>query len=457
MTTQSALADFRSAVRGSVLSPSDDGYDAAREIFNAMIDHRPALIVRCVSAADVVACVDFARAHGLAVSARGGGHNVSGKSVVDGGLMIDLGPMKSCRVDPAGRTACAEPGLTLAEFDRDCQAFGLATTMGAVSPTGIAGLTLGGGIGWLCGKHGLACDNLLSVDIVTADGRLRTASLSEHPDLFWAVRGGGANVGIVTSFEYQLHQVGPVIGGGIVFPAAKARRVLAFYDELARGCPDDLSVNAALATADDGTPVVGIAVGWCGALDVGERILKPLRTFETPIVDTIAPMRYVDLQRGGDAAFPRGRRHYWKAGFQRRLEAAAIDTMIDFAARRPSPFTRIGLQQMHGAAARMSPTATAFAHRRDQWDFMALSQWENADDDEQDIRWTRELYAAMEPYLEHAVYVNDLSEDESDRVREAYGANYERLAAVKATYDPTNFFRGNQNVATAAAVTGQAR
>ena len=457
MTTQSALADFRSAVRGSVLSPSDDGYDAAREIFNAMIDHRPELSVRCVSAADVVACVEFARAHGLAVSARGGGHNVSGKSVVDGGLMIDLGPMKSCRVDPARRTARAEPGLTLAEFDRDCQAFGLATTMGAVSPTGIAGLTLGGGIGWLCGKHGLACDNLLSVDIVTADGQLRTASLSEHADLFWAVRGGGANVGIVTSFEYQLHQVGPVIGGGIVFPAAKTRRVLAFYDELARGCPDDLSVNTALATADDGTPVVGIAVGWCGALDVGERILKPLRTFETPIVDTIAPMRYVDLQCGGDAAFPRGRRHYWKAGFQRRLEAAAIDTMIDFAARRPSPLTRIGLQQMHGAAARVSPTATAFAHRRDQWDFMALSQWENADDDEQNIRWTRELYAAMEPYLEHAVYVNDLSEDESDRVREAYGANYERLAAVKATYDPTNFFRGNQNVATAAAVTGQAR
>jgi FAD/FMN-containing dehydrogenase len=447
MISESVLADFRSAVRGSVLEPDDAAYDQTRQVFNAMIDHRPALIARCISAADVVACVGFAQAHGLAVSARGGGHNASGKAVADGGLMIDLAPMKGCRIDPARRTARAEPGLTLAEFDRDCQAFGLATTMGAVSPTGIAGLTLGGGIGWLCGKYGLACDNLLSVDIVTADGRLRTASPSEHADLFWAVRGGGANVGIVTSFEYCLHEVGPVLGGGIVFPFTKARRVLAFYDELARGCPDKLSVNAALATADDGAPVAGISVAWCGALDIGERLLQPLRTFETPIADMIAPMRYVDRQRGNDAVFPRGRRHYWKAGFQRRLEAAAIEVMIDFAARRPSPYTRISLQQMHGAAARVSPTETAFAHRHDQWEVQMLSQWLDAADDERNIRWARELYAAMEPYLEHAVYVNMLGEDESDRVREAYGRNYERLASIKAAYDPTNFFRSNQNVA----------
>ena len=450
MISQSVLADFRSAVRGSVLVPGDPAYDETRQVFNAMIDHRPALIARCISAADVVACVGFAQAHGLAVSARGGGHNVSGKSVADGGLMIDLAPMKGCRVDSARRTVRAEPGLTLAEFDRDCQAFGLATPMGAVSPTGIAGLTLGGGFGWLCGKYSLACDNLLSVDIVTADGRPRTASPSEHADLFWAVRGGGANVGIVTSFEYRLHEVGPVLGGGIVFPFAKAKRVFAFYDELAHDCPDELSVNAALATAADGAPVVGISVGWCGALDVGERILKPLRTFETPITDMIRPMRYVDLQCGGDVNFPRGRRHYWKAGFQQRLEAAAIDVMIDFAARRPSPYTRISLQQMHGAAARVSPTETAFAHRHDQWEVQILSQWLGAADDERNIRWAREVYAAMEPHLEHAVYVNSLGGDESDRVREAYGRNYERLAAIKGAYDPTNFFRSNQNVATAA-------
>ena len=449
MISEFALADFRSAVRGSVIVPGDPAYDQSRQIFNAMIDHRPVAIARCIGAADVVACVGFARAHGLAVSARGGGHNASGKAVVDDGLMIDLEPMKGCRIDPARRTARAEPGLTLAEFDRDCQAFGLATTMGAVSPTGIAGLTLGGGIGWLCGKYGLACDNLLSVDIVTADGRLRTASPSEHADVFWAVRGGGGNVGIVTSFEYRLHEVGPVLGGGVIFPFTKAQRVLAFYDELARGCPDELSVNAALATADDGAPVVGINVAWCGPLDVGERLLKPLRTFETPIADTIAPMRYVDRQRAGDANFPRGRRHYWKAGWQRRLEATAIDVMIDFAARRPSRYTRISLQQMHGAAARVSPTETAFPHRHDQWELQMLSQWLDADDDEPNVRWARELYVAMEPYLEHAVYVNMLGGDESDRIREAYGCNYDRLAAIKATYDPTNFFRSNQNVAMA--------
>jgi hypothetical protein len=368
MITRPELAELRAALSGAVLAPGELDYDASRQVFNAMVDCRPALIARCATAADVAACVGFAQAHGLAVSARGGGHNVSGKAVVDGGLMIDLSPMKGCRVAPVRRTARAEPGLTLAEFDQECQAFGLATTMGAVSPTGIAGLTLGGGFGWLCGKHGLACDNLLSVDIVTADGRLRRASPSEHPDLFWAVRGGGANLGVVTSFEYRLHEVGPVLGGGIVFPAAKAKRVLAFYDEFARGCPDELSVNAALWAAADGVPVVGIAVAWCGALDVGDRVLSALRRFETPLADMIAPMRYVDRQRTSDSFFPRGRRHYWKAGWQRRLTPAAIDVMIEFAARRPSPYTRLSLQQMHGAAARVPPTATAFAHRHDQWE-----------------------------------------------------------------------------------------
>src|SRR5262245_10401337 len=256
MTSGSALQELRAAVRGLVLTPADAAYDEARRIFNAMIDHRPALIARCTGAADVVACVQFARASGLAVSARGGGHNISGRAVVDGGLMIDLSPMKGCRVDPVRRTVRAEPGLTLAEFDHECQAFGLVTTMGAVSPTGIAGLTLGGGFGWLCGKFGLACDNLLSVDVVTADGRLRTASPAEHADLFWALRGAGANFGVVTSFEYRLHELGPVLGGGVAFPLEKAKRVLAFYDEFTRSAPDELSVNAAIATAPDGTSVV---------------------------------------------------------------------------------------------------------------------------------------------------------------------------------------------------------
>jgi FAD/FMN-containing dehydrogenase len=438
--------DLRSALRGEVLVPGDHGYDTARRIFNAMIDRRPAAIARCAGAADVVTCVGFARAQRLEVSIRGGGHNVSGKAVCEGGLMIDLTPMKSVRVDPLRRLVRAEPGLTLGELDRDGQRFGLATPTGIVSATGIAGLTLGGGIGWLGGKHGLACDNVTSVDIVTADGRLVVASPDDHADLFWAVRGGGANLGVVTSFEYRLHPVGPVLGGAVVWPIDQARSVLRLYDEFARGCPDELSANAGFATAEDGATVLGVAVAWIGPLDAGERALKPLRSFGRPLADMIGPMSFVELQRGGDAAFPPGRRHYWKGGFLRRLDHAAIDTLIHFAATRPSPYTQIGLQQMHGAAARVSPADAMFAHRHDQWDCLLLSQWEGPGDDERNIRWTRDVHAAMEPYLERAVYVNDLGDDESDRVPAAYGANYDRLATIKGTYDPDNVFRWNQNV-----------
>lgn len=447
MIKQCALDDFRSTLRGDILLPQDADYDATRRIFNAMIDRRPALIARCASAADVVACIGFKRAEALEISVRGGGHNVSGKAVCDGGLMIDLSRMKGCRVDPLRRRVRAEAGLTLADLDRDCQAFGLATPTGIVSPTGIAGLTLGGGIGWLGGKHGLSCDNLESVDIVTADGRLLVAAPTEHPDLFWAVRGGGANLGVVTSFEYRLHEVGPVVGGGIAWPLARAKHVLPFYDEFARACPDELSLNAGFFTMEDGTKVVGVKVAWIGPLDVGERLLKPLRSLDSPIADGIAPMSFVDLQRGGDGAFPRGRRHYWKASFLRRLEQGAIDVLVEFTATCPSPYTQVGLQQMHGQAARVSPTETAFAHRHDQWDCLILTQWDDSADDERNIRWTRELHAALRPWVEDAVYVNNLGDDEADRVRSAYGANFDRLAAVKAKYDPDNFFRGNQNVA----------
>jgi FAD/FMN-containing dehydrogenase len=443
------IDDLRSALRGEVLLPQDVAYDDTRRIFNAMIDHRPALIARCAGAADIVTCVEFARAQGLEVSMRGGGHNVSGKAVCHAGLMIDLAGMKSARVDPRRRVVQAEPGLTLAELDRDCQRFGLATPTGIVSPTGIAGLTLGGGIGWLGGKHGLACDNLISVDIVTADGKLLTASETEHADLFWAVRGGGANLGVVTSLEYRLHEIGPVLGGAVAWPLDQAKRVLRFYGEFAQAAPDELCANAGFATAEDGTAVLGIAVAWIGSLDAGEQVLKPLRSHGNPLADAVMPMSFIDLQRGGDSAFPPGRRHYWKGGFLRRLSPEAIDVLVHFAATLPSPQTQIGLQQMHGSAARVSSTATAFAHRHDQWDCLMLTQWDRRADDEQNIRWTRELYARMEPHLERAVYVNDLGGDEGDRIRSAYGANYDRLAAVKAKYDPTNFFRWNQNVTTA--------
>jgi FAD/FMN-containing dehydrogenase len=445
-----AIRELRAALTGQALAPGDAGYDAARRIFNAMVDRRPALIARCVSGADVVACVELARARGLDVSVKGGGHNVSGKAVCEGGLMIDLSPMKGVQVDAQRRVARAEPGLTLGELDRACQAFGLATPTGNVSPTGIAGLTLGGGIGWLNGKHALACDNVLSVDIVTADANLQTASADEHADLFWAVRGGGANVGVVTSFEYRLHPVGPVLGGGLAWPLDRARRVLAFYDEFARGCPDELCVNAGFATAEDGAPVLGVGVAWIGDLDAGERLLKPLRSFERPLADGIEPRSYVAIQSGGDGTFPTGRRQYWKGGFLRRLGPETVEVLLHFAATRPSPHTPIALQQMHGAAARVPSTETAFAHRHDQWDFVILSQWNSAVDDERNIRWTRDFHAAMAPHLEQAVYVNDLGADEPERVRAAYGASYDRLVAVKAKYDPANFFRGNQNVVVAA-------
>ncbi|HET9489843.1 MAG TPA: FAD-binding oxidoreductase [Methylomirabilota bacterium] len=449
MMRTALLTDFRASLRGEALTPGDPEYDRARRVYNAMIDRRPAVIVRCAGAADVVASIAFARANGLRVAARGGGHNVSGKAVPEGGVMIDLSPMKACRVDVGRRLARAEAGLTLAEFDHSCQAFGLATTTGIVSTTGIAGLPLGGGIGWLNGRYGLACDNVVSVEIVTADGQTRTASADEDPDLFWAVRGGGGNVGIVTSFEYRLHPVGLVLGGGIAFPLAQGARVLRFYEQFARECPDELSVNAGVGALPDGSPFLGVAVAWCGPLDAGERALKPLRTFLTPLADMIAPMSYVDLQRGGDEGFPRGRRHYWKAGFLRRLDAAAIDVLLDFAARRPSPHTQIGLQQMHGAAARVAPGVTAFPHRRDQWDCLILSQWDRPEDDAANIAWTRAFYTAMTPHLERDVYVNDLGDDEADRVPAAYGSNLGRLAAIKTKYDPENVFHANQNVAPA--------
>jgi FAD/FMN-containing dehydrogenase len=444
--TAPALGDLRSALRGQILCPGDTNYDTVRRIYNAMIDRRPALIARCGGAADVVTSVKFARAERLEVSVRGGGHNVSGKAVGEG-LMIDLSPMKGVRIDLRLRSAQAEAGLTLADLDRDCQRFGLATPLGIVSATGIAGLTLGGGIGWLGGKHGLACDNLLSADLVTADGSLLTVSPEQHPDLFWAVRGGGGNFGVVTSFEYRLHEVGAVLGGAVAWPLAQAGRVLRFYDEFVRGCPDSLSANARFGVAPDGTPILGIGVAWVGPLDEGERLLKPLRSCETPLVDAIQPMSYVDLQRRSDAIYPFGRRHYWKAGFLRHLRPDAIEVLTHFAETRPSSHAIIGLQQMHGAAARVPPTETAFAHRHDQWECMMLGQWDKPEDDERCIQWTRELYAAMEPHLEHAVYVNSLGADEPERVRTAYGSNYDRLAAIKARYDPDNFFRANQNVA----------
>jgi FAD/FMN-containing dehydrogenase len=445
---ETAVHAFAAKLRGQALRPGDDGYDAARRVWNAGVDMRPALIARCAGAADVIAAVHFAREQELLVSIRGGGHNVAGLAVCDDGLMIDLSPMKSVRIDPAARTARAEPGVLWGEFDRESQAFGLATVGGVVSTTGIAGLTLGGGQGWLTGKHGLTLDNLLSADVVTADGALLHASAEEHPDLFWALRGAGANFGVVTSFEYRLHPVGPtVLGGMVVHPLARARDVLRFYREFAAGQPDALTTYAALLTTPDGIPIVALVVCHAGTIEEGERAVAPIRRFGQPVADTIGPMPYLAVQATIGAGFPPGRRNYWKSTLLREIPDEVIEALVDFVARVPSPFTAIAIADTHGAYARVAPDATAYAHRDLPFDMVILSSWTEQEATERNVAWTRGLYDAVRPFVPAGVYVNDHDRDEGQgRIRDAYGANYERLVALKTRYDPANLFRRNHNV-----------
>jgi hypothetical protein len=433
-------------LRGEVICPGDRGYDTARAVFNGMIDRRPLVVVRCADGADVVGCITFARRHDLPLSVRGGGHGVAGNAVRDGAIMLDLSGMDAVRVDPETRTVRAGPGVTLGEFDRATQAFGLATTLGVVSTTGIAGLTLGGGLGWLNGRYGLACDNLLSADIATAGGRLLRASARENQDLFWSIRGGGGNFGVVTSFEYQLHPVDLVLAGGLSYPASSAPRVLRFYDDFVKAAPDELSTAASLGLTPAGEPTVSIAVCYCGPIDEGEQLLRPLRTFQSPVDDGIQPMPYTALQLARDEGLPSGRLHYWKSGWLRDVTDGAIETLLQFLPKMPSSASSVGLQQLHGAASRVAPSATAFPHRAEQYDFLILSQWSEATDSDRNVQWTKALFEAMRPHLEESVYVNNLGDEGPGRVRAAYGENYPRLLAMKKTYDPDNLFRANQNI-----------
>jgi hypothetical protein len=444
--TRSVRQLLGSEVHGSVICPGDRGYDTARAVFNGVIDRRPLAVVRPADAFDVVRCIASARRHDLPLSVRGGGHNVAGNAVGDGALMLDLSVLKAVRVDPETRTVRADPGLILAELDRATHAFGLATPLGVVSTTGIAGLTLGGGLGWLNGRYGLACDNLISADVATADGRLLTASAQQNQDLFWAIRGGGGNFGVVTSFEYRLHPVDRVLAGAMSFPLSMAPRVLRFYDEFVTTAPDELSTAASLAHSPDGSPMVFIAVCYCGPIDEGERVLHPLRTFESPADDLIQPMPYTMLQSARDEGYPFGRLHYWKSGWLRYLTDGAIATLMKFVAQMPSSVSGIGLQRMDGVASRVAPSATAFAHRAAQYDFLILSQWSDPSENDRNVRWTKAVFDAMRPHLEESVYVNNLGDEGQGRVQAAYGPNYPRLATVKKTYDPDNLFRANQNI-----------
>jgi FAD/FMN-containing dehydrogenase len=447
MIPESAIQKFRSSLRGPSFCPGELGYDTARTVPNAMIDRRPAIIARCAGAADVIACVGFAREHDVLVSVRGGGHSVAGKSVCDGGLMIDLSAMKGIRVDPAKRTVRAEPGLTLGEFDRETQAFGLATTQGTVSKTGISGLTLGGGWGHLHGKYGIALDNMTAVDVVTADGRLLTADASQNQDLFWGVRGGGGNFGIVTSLEYRLYQVGPVLGGAVFYPIAKAREVLRFYREFADRSPDELVTQAGCLTTPDGATVFAVGGCYCGSLSEGEKVLEPLRTFGSPVADIFAPINYVQMQSMFDDFFPPGRRTYTKANFIRTLDEAATEAFVVYVGKSPSPYT-FGpwLEHWHGAATRVGVTDTAFPHREYSYNFFVWSNWESPSESEKNIQWTRACWDAMRPFMGSGTYVNYLEDEGDPLTRAAYGPNYQRLVALKKKYDPTNFFRMNHNI-----------
>jgi FAD/FMN-containing dehydrogenase len=448
LSNKAAVDLLAVSLQGQLLRPSDEGYDAARRVWNGMVDKRPALIARCAGVADVVSAVRFAREHDLVVSVRGGGHSVAGLAVCEGGLMIDLSPMKGIDVDPSALVARAEAGMLWGEFDKETQALGLATVGGVVSTTGIAGLALGGGQGWLTGKHGLTLDNLLSAEVVTADGELLHASEDENADLFWALRGAGANFGVVTSFEYRLHNVGPtVLGGMVIHPLDQVRDVLRFYREFAAGQPDELTTYAALLTSPDGIPVVAMVTCYAGPPEEGERAVADLRRYGPPVVDTIGPMPYVGVQGIISEGFPPGRLNYWKSTLLREIPDGVIDALADFAPRVPSPYTAIAIADTHGAYGRVAPDATAYAHRDLPFDMVILSSWIDSADSDRNIAWARELYEAVKPFTPSGVYVNDLDGDEEQsRVRDAYGVNYQRLAELKTRYDPTNFFRSNNNI-----------
>jgi FAD/FMN-containing dehydrogenase len=452
-----AVEQLRSGLRGTLLAPGAPGYDESRTIWNAMIDRRPALIARCTSAADVAAAVRFARDHDLLLAVRGGGHNIAGNAVCEGGLMIDLSPMKAVRVDPDNRTARVEGGATLADFDREAQAFGLATPLGINSTTGVAGLTLGGGFGWLSRRLGLTIDNLLSAEVVTAKGEVLRASSDDDPDLFWALRGGGGNFGVATAFDFQLHPVGPeVLSGLIIHPLDAARDVLAFYRDFLPTTPEEFVCWFVMRKAPPlpflppewhGKEILALAVCYSGNnLAEGERIAAPLRKFGQPIADVIAPQPYAVWQTILDPLLTPGQRNYWKSHDFREVSDGLINALIEHARKLPDPNTEIAFAQLGGAVSRVPNDATAYGHRDGEFVLNVHGRWESRAKDAACIGWARDLFQATAPFATGNVYVNFLTQDEGDRVRAAYGRNYDRLSNLKNKYDPSNLFRLNQNI-----------
>jgi FAD/FMN-containing dehydrogenase len=438
---------LRGSLRGELLVTDSPGYQTARQVWNGNIDRRPALIVRCAGPADVQRAVDFARTHELLVSLRCGGHGAPGYGTNDGGMVIDLSPMKGIRVDVASRTVRAQGGALWRDFDHETQAFGLATTGGTVSNTGIAGLTLGGGLGWLMGKHGLSIDNLISADVVTADGQFRTASATENPDLFWALRGGGGNFGAVTSLEYRLHPVTESLSGIVLYPLDRAREVLRFYRDFCASLPDEAEAFAGIMT-HDGAPVVALILGYNGPIEAGERVLAPARQLGHAIADLVAPMPYAVRQTLIDDPLAKhGLHRYWRSAFTEQISDELIERLIAAAASFTSPLSLLGLFYVHGAAARVPPTATAFSARRPQWDFDIIGQWTDPAESAGHIAWVKSQWDQLEPQLLGSVYINHFApEDRPEKFRASYGENYTRLRQLKAVYDPMNLFRVNANI-----------
>ncbi len=450
MTFASSVTDLAKTFSGRIIQPTDPEYEDARRVHNGLIDKRPALIARCGGAGDIVDAIKTARDYGLDIAVRGGGHNVAGRSTIDGGLLIDLSRMTGIHVDPKSRIAVAQGGATWNLFNRETQLHGLATTGGVVSTTGIGGLTLGGGLGWLMGKHALALDNLVSVDLVLADGSTVTASAEDHPDLFWAVRGGGGNFGIASSMTYRLHPVGPLVTGGVIaWPFDQAWDVLRHFRDVTASLPDEFTVFAGLLHAPDGSgnKLVAMVVCHCGPLEDADRAIQPIRQYGAPVMDAIGVVPYTTMNSMLDDGFPRGALNYWKSSFLSSLSDDSLRAMIESFAACTVPMGQLLLEHFHGAVTRVAATDTAFPVRDEGYNLLVLAQWLSPADNAASIAWAREAYAAVQPYLGPSRYVNYLGDDEqADAVSAAYGPNYRRLQRIKAQYDPENVFHVNQNI-----------
>jgi len=452
----SAIESLKTGLRGPLLLSEDDGYEKARTVWNAMIDRRPALVVQCAGVNDIKRAVDFARDHGLLTSVKGGGHNIAGSAVCDGGLLIDLSGMRSVRIDPGAHVAHVEPGATLGDFDSEAQAFGLATPLGINSTTGVAGLTLGGGFGWFSRKHGMTIDNLLAADVITADGRFVRAKERENTDLFWALRGGGGNFGIVTRFEFRLHPLGPgVLTGLVVYPLKEAASALRQYRQFAKEQQDETAVWAVLRKAPPlpflppevhGTEIIAFALFHAGDPEAGRKAVEPVRHFGKALGEFIGVQPYRSWQQTFDPLLTPGARNYWKSHNFADLSDEAIEVVVKYIRNLPSPHCEIFLGQIGGATMRPAPDATAYPHRNTMYVCNVHGRWDTPAEDRQGMEWARGFFHDTAPHATGGVYVNFLTDDESDRVKAAYGPNYHRLAEIKTKYDPQNLFQINQNI-----------